>query len=109
MYIITDSICDRIIQKCLRWNLEWLQISWNHIYTYIYPHSYNIGDISWWDLLFEDSNFFTSTSDNDNAKIFWIFTQEEMNFYSLSELDNLSEEQKNILLDLKENPRFIFD
>lgn len=40
---------------------------------------------------------------------FFVFTPDNIRLYSLYELSGLSEAQKEILLDLKENPRFTFE
>lgn len=104
-----NSICINDTSNCLRWDTKGIKVILETIYVYSLPKNYTIGEIDWWDLLFENSDYFSSVSDISNARVFWILTQDSMNFYSLNELETLPEEQKNILLDLKENPRFIFE
>lgn len=79
------AICDETKKNC--YEIKWVIIKWESIYIY-------------------DGSWFLNDS---SEKIFWIFTQESEFFYSLNELETLPEEQKDILLDLKENPRFIFE
>ncbi len=111
-----DSICDKITRNCLRWRLEGLIIDNLYIYMYIQPIDF-VREFSWWEF---DSNTLDSQTlewggdldllrMSDNIKEFWIFTQEDMNFYSLNEIKELPQEKQEILLDMKENPRFIFE
>ena len=91
-----NSICSYKTKACLSWNLKGIKIDSTHTYIYVSPNTYK------WD-------YYISANDIENIKPFWIFTQDSMNFYSISELEKLPEEQREILLDLKENPRFIFE
>ena len=104
------GICDFEIRKCLEWRLKWIINTDKHIYGYIYNDYYFSKDYNkpneWHYILmwkeYPDPKVF------EDLKIFWIFTQEEVNFYSLNELKDLPEEQQEILLNLKERPRFLY-
>lgn len=80
------------------------------IYIYVCIHNFSLGWNTWLNLIFENTQTYSITSDVNQAKIFWIFTQEKMNFYSLNDLKNniLTSEQENILLDLYNNPRYLW-
>lgn len=110
-----ESICDIVTRNCLRWTLKWIVSKNQHIYIYVLPINF-ISEFSGWDFDSRDLDYLTlkwwekiNLIDNSNKiRNFGVFTQDSMNFYSLDELTLLSENQQEILLALKENPRFIF-
>ncbi len=107
------AICTKS-DKCSEWQVKWIKLSDRELYIYFSPVMYEIEDMltifkdnSY--SIFNDGIYYTLDSDLNNAKTFWIFTQESMNFYSINDLEKLQDEQKNILLELKEKPRFIYE
>lgn len=103
-----NSICNIVIKKCLRWNIEGIKIIEDSIYVYIMPKNYNLLNKKWRDSIFEWW-FYSSIWNIKTAKIFWIFTQKSMNFYSINDLKKLWIKEQNILLNLKEEPKLNFD
>ncbi len=96
------TICDND-KNCLWYPLEWINVFGNNIYIYI--HNY-YKDMKNYKIMWVT---YKSTKIPNDFKQFWILTQDSVNFYSLNELKKLPKEQQNILLDLKKNPRFIYE
>lgn len=100
--------------KCSEWQVKWIKSENEEIYIYFLPVIYSIEDML---TIFKDNSYsifdngiyYNLNNDINNAKIFWVFTQESMDFYSLNELEQLPKEQQEILQDIKERPRFIFE
>jgi hypothetical protein len=110
-----DTICSNNTKVCLGSGIEWIKVEDGIIYTYFKGNFLSIdfnSQVRWKDYpilysIWGDEHINTPERIED-VKQFWIFTQEGLNFYSFNELKKLPNDQQKILLDLKENPRYIF-
>ena len=97
------SICDSNTKKCLESSLEWVDTKEEYTYLHIDTNKRFIW-VNWkkYTLMWKE---YVYPKVFEDLKIFWIF-MEDISFYSLNELKDLHEGQQEILLKLRERPRF---
>lgn len=112
-----NTICNLNTRECLNWELKGIFIEWEKIYVYLFNdivYSLEYSSLERWidyPILYSlwENEYIETPESFEDIKQFWIFTQESMNFYSLNDLSQLPENEQDILLNLKDNPRFLYE
>lgn len=107
-----NNICN-VDKWCFNWKMLWLKQDWNDIFIYI-NINYEKGIVGYeknkkyYYNYFKKENHITIYNLNDLPK-YWILSNNNLEFYSENDLENLSKEQQYIFNKLEEKPEIIIN